>query len=543
MSFLKNNKLKIGFTLILLLSISISFYCIWNVHRNTSTLTNHFSQQAFQGGNHFPQQNQSHQPTVNNQSAVPNQHGANASGKGNMPFSSANRPMGGGMVNSSGKYGTDFAIYSVGFFALATFLYFLIGRNKIRIAQTNKRIIFWSLLGTGFFLRLAVAPYAGGHMDLSLFENWASTAAKGLSGFYTNGNSDYPPLYIYVLYLVGKIASITGMNNYFNLLIKLPAILADTVTAYLIYKIGTRQLSTEISLMLAIFYLFNPAIIINSTFWGQVDSFFTLLIVLAIYLLQEKKWMGSVVMFTVAVLMKPQGIIFLPVLFFELLKLKSIKKILMAAAAALVTAIIIILPFSLNQDPLWIFSLYSKTLGEYPFASVNAFNFFSLIGANYKQDSATWILFSYHRWGMIFIVLVTAFSWFIYLKGDNSKLTFVAALIQIAGVFTFSSGMHERYLFPAAALSLIAYIYLKDKRLLWLSAGFSVTIFMNTYAIFYGSFNGMQSESYTFTLFLTSLLNVMLFIFMVKIVWDLGVKNKHIEKMAYRNEKGTASYL
>jgi Gpi18-like mannosyltransferase len=80
--------------------------------------------------------------------------------------------------------------------------------------------------------------------------------------------------------------------------------------------------------------------------------------------------------------------------------------------------------------------------------------------------------------------------------------------------------MHERYLFPAAALALLAYVYLRDKRLLWLSAGFSVTIFINNYVILYYSTNG--GAPYSFTLFVTSLLNVLLCIWLAKVVWELS---------------------
>lgn len=476
------------------------------------------------GGNQFQSHNQSAQPPFQNNFSPPQQSGGQAHSPGNMP----SRPNGEGMGtgNSDTKYAADLAIYSVGFFGLALAAYFLLARQKVKIHQKNMKITIWPLLGIGLFLRIAVAPYVGGDMDLSLFENWAATAAKGLTGFYANGNSDYPPLFIYVLYLAGKVASLPGMSSYLSLFVKVPSILADVATAYLIYRIAIRYLSSEIGLILAVFYVFNPAIFINSTFWGQVDSFFTLLVVLGVYLLQQKKLYVSVVFFTAAVLMKPQGIIFLPVLFFELVRLKNVKYFLKAAVTALLTAVVIILPFSLHQGPFWIIKLFTNTVGEYPYASVNAFNLFSLLGANFTQDSTTLFIFSYHTWGMIFIVLVTAFTWFIYIKAGNSQFAFIAALIQIAGVFTLSSSMHERYLFPAAALSLLAFIYIKDKRLLWLSVGYSMTIFINTFAVLYGEYNGIQSTPNSVTLFITSLLNVALFIYLLKVVWDITVKSK-----------------
>jgi Gpi18-like mannosyltransferase len=128
-------------------------------------------------------------------------------------------------------------------------------------------------------------------------------------------------------------------------------------------------------------------------------------------------------------------------------------------------------------------------------------------------------LFSYHTWGLIFIVLITLFSWCMYAGSRSPKFASAAALLQIAGVFTFSSSLHERYLFPAAALALLAYMYLRDKRFLWLSASFSLTIFANTYYVLYHSTNG--GAPYNLTLMATSLLNILLVGYLVRVVWKL----------------------
>ncbi|MNN71239.1 hypothetical protein D3C81_1871580 [compost metagenome] len=105
-----------------------------------------------------------------------------------------------------------------------------------------------------------------------------------------------------------------------------------------------------------------------------------------------------------------------------------------------------------------------------------------------------------------------------YIRTRSIRFASASALLLIAMVFTFSSSMHERYLFPAAALALLAYTYLKDKRLLWLTGGFSLTIFVNTYYIFFNATNG--GTSYGLTLFLTSSLNIVLCIYLAKILWD-----------------------
>lgn len=432
-----------------------------------------------------------------------------------------------GGIQSNGQYSTALAIYAGVILALFVAVFILIIRKKwsLKIRPEKQTILLWALLGIGLFLRIAAAPWINGHpFDISLFKNWATSAADHFSTFYVNGSSDYPPFYIYILYGVGKIASLPAMSSYMNLLIKLPSLLADVATTYLIYKLARKYLTYELSLLISAFYLFNPAVLINSTFWGQVDSFFTLLIVAALLLLSSKKLAWATVIFTAAVLMKPQGVIFLPILFFELVRRKRIRDFLTVGLTSLFTAVLLILPFSFSQEPLWIFKLFSHTLGEYPYASVNAFNFFSLLGANYVQDSTTLFVFSYHTWGLIFITLITLYSWWIYGKGRSAKYAALTALLQITGVFTFSASMHERYLFPAAALALLAFAYLQDKRLLWLFAGFSATIFLNTYVILYGSLSG--GAAYSAPLFLTSVLNVGLFVYLAIVAWDIAIRKR-----------------
>ncbi|QNV59472.1 hypothetical protein GMA19_04689 [Paenibacillus polymyxa E681] len=434
--------------------------------------------------------------------------------------------MGGGRSgNSSSAYATPLAIFAALFFGAFVFIAYRFRTREWKLGEHNRGLMLWTVLGVGFFLRMVIAPWISGHMDLMLFRNWATTAADSLSGFYTNGSSDYPPFYIYILYVIGQIGSTDAFSPYMSVLLRLPNILADIVTAYMLYRLASKRVGYGISLGLAIFYVFNPAVFINSTFWGQVDSFFTMLIVGMIVLIVENRVGWSTVLFTVAVLMKPQGIIYGPVLFFELLRQRKIQPWLLSIGGAVVTTILVILPFSWGQEPLWLLDLYKGTVGEYPYASVNAYNFFALIGGNYTQDTTTLFLFSYHTWGMICIVLVTLFTWWMYIRSRKPQFAAAAALVLIAGVFTFASSMHERYLFPAAALAVLAYLYLRDRRFLWLAGGFSLTIFLNTFDIFY-SFN--SRDQYGIILCATSLLNVLLFGYLVKVVWDCS-KSTRIE--------------
>jgi len=86
--------------------------------------------------------------------------------------------------------------------------------------------------------------------------------------------------------------------------------------------------------------------------------------------------------------------------------------------------------------------------------------------------------------------------------------------------------MHERYLFPAIALAVLAFVYLKDKRFLVLAGGFTATVFVNTYYVLLQTLKGINNIPYNFLLVVISLLNIALFIYLIKILLDSTIKNK-----------------
>ena len=103
------------------------------------------------------------------------------------------------------------------------------------------------LLG-GLALRLLIAhivwPGEGLVSDLRLFTLWADVLAQhGPGGFYGNaGFADYPPGYLYVLWVVGLVADAlagplgVAPADIVGALVKVPAIAADFLVAILLYR-------------------------------------------------------------------------------------------------------------------------------------------------------------------------------------------------------------------------------------------------------------------------------------------------------------------
>ena len=160
------------------------------------------------------------------------------------------------------------------------------------------------LLCLGLALRVVLAwvvfPNAGYASDLGQFREWATAlAANGPGRFYeTVSSGNYPPGYLYVLWLLGAVGG-TG-------LLKLPAILADLGIAALLYALASRWRPGRTGLVAAALFLFLPVSWYDSALWGQVDAVGTMVVLAALLLLVDGWSEAALVTAVLAVLVKPQ---------------------------------------------------------------------------------------------------------------------------------------------------------------------------------------------------------------------------------------------
>ena len=145
-----------------------------------------------------------------------------------------------------------------------------------------------AMFAVALLLRLVIAPRAGFVGDLQLFQRWTTRLSEvGTHHFYVKGQfADYPPGYLYVLWLTGKVSATPGY-----LLLKLPAILADLGLAWVAGTFASRLAPSSLkeqwpvrALVMA-GVLFNPAVIAVGAVWGQVDAVPALLVMTSLLLL------------------------------------------------------------------------------------------------------------------------------------------------------------------------------------------------------------------------------------------------------------------
>ena len=186
------------------------------------------------------------------------------------------------------------------------------------LKSDNNAVYIILAAAAAFVLRVILAAvYKGHETDMNCFIGWSGAAFEhGISKFYTlDMFHDYPPGYMYVLYVIGALQKLFGFSVVASyVLVKLPAIICDIITGVIIYKIAKKRFSDSISTVLACLYMFNPAAILNCSLWGQVDAVYTLFALLMIYFISEKKMFVSYFMFALCIFIKPQAFIFTPVL-------------------------------------------------------------------------------------------------------------------------------------------------------------------------------------------------------------------------------------
>ncbi len=340
-------------------------------------------------------------------------------------------------------------------------------------------------------VRLAAAAFSKGFgNDTACFAAWADRIFQvGPSGFYSpDVFTDYPPGYMYVLWLLGAVRKIFGIGYYSTphlILLKLPAIICDMACAFLLFREACGKCSRQQALFLCMAYLFNPVIILNSSVWGQVDSIYTLAIIYMCLCLVHRKMYSAYITFAVGILIKPQTLMFAPVLlaaiidhvFFKDFSVKNLLHHLFQGLTAIGGMFILCLPFGLEN----VWKQYFSTVTSYPYAAVNACNIWGLFGLNWISQESTFLGIPYRIFGWTAILAAVALMLALSLRNrrDTEKYPFLGAFLLVT-IFVFSVRMHERYLYPALLLLLFAYVYKPAKLTFFCYGGLSLMHFYNT---------------------------------------------------------------
>ena len=337
---------------------------------------------------------------------------------------------------------------------------------------------------------------------MSCFVAWGDKlAAEGPAAFYSEGYfADYPPGYLFVLGLVGLLRaafSIAYESPLTYLLLALVPSLCDCAAAWLVWRVAQHTIpGSRGAWVLTAFTAFNPLMLFDTGIWKQIDGAFTLPLLFCFLLLERRRYLPAALLYGVALAIKPQALLFGPVLAACFLaaiaqeenRFRAFGRCFGGAAVALAPPLLAGIPFLRAEGP-GAFS-HRKIFWDGVRVSVCLHQCLQLAYcAGRKLEVAG-------RYGDVWYQL--AYAWLVHdpaghwrsslfcgaqcARGHFSPL--LLAAYYGLGVFTFGHCMHERYMVPGVLLTLLAAARWNDIRLYAAGFGLSLTGFINLATVY-----------------------------------------------------------
>lgn len=347
----------------------------------------------------------------------------------------------------------------------------------------QSRTLYWGkVLGLyfPFIILFATLRTKNGHGgDLFCWAEWAKYSFNnGLENVYKSW-TDYLPLYHYILFLYAKIQGSEDKISQNIYQLKYFTFIFDFASTLLIFKIiENKYQSFYKSFLYSLLFLFNIGVMYNTVIWGQIDGILSFLIALSIFSAYKKNLFISLLSIVLALNLKLQAIIFVPLflaLILPLINKKNFKINIIYIAGIIFIQILILLPFILSGDLSKVWKVVANSSNKYPFVSMNAYNlWYWFFNGNLMQinDSGTFLFITYKLWGNLLFFTLSGLLLFPFIKGSllyifkniEPKYTIKQILIISTIIplffFFFNTEMHERYSHPALIfLSIYSLLY------------------------------------------------------------------------------------
>jgi Gpi18-like mannosyltransferase len=391
--------------------------------------------------------------------------------------------------------------------------------NKWFATKRNQYLAIAIALFVSFIIRMYLSQVEGYGYDIWVFKIWSRAVYyTGFAHFYDGIRSDYPPFYIYFLWAIGTFYksfisfSFDIDSPVFTFLIKMPAMIADILTAFLIFLIVRRYGSFRMAFLSMISYSFNPAIIYDSAIWGQVDSVYTLFFMLTLMLFVSNKPMLSGVSLALAILTKPQSLVLMPLFALYIIRKHSLFTSAKVAAASCAAFVIVALPFYRDSSILDLFRLYSSSYIQYPYNSLNAFNIWAFTGM-FQPDDTIFLLLTYRMWGYLLFGMIFIYVAYFTLTNKDDRSIYISSAILFFSFFMFFTRIHERYLFPIFAPLAVAMTM--DRRFSYVYVLSTITFLFNLDFVLEETKTGFGLSNCEFLIPVAAGINLILLIYTV----------------------------
>jgi hypothetical protein len=327
------------------------------------------------------------------------------------------------------------------------------------------------LLGLGLALaaviRVVLWPTDGLRADLDQFVLWVHGIATTAFGRAYDQDVAFGPVIVGIWGLLAAIEPAfrivtDAADPAIRSLMKLPASLADLAIAGLVWA-HLRSISPRWAVAAAVAIALHPAVIYVSAWWGQYESVYVLLGVIAFVLATRGHNLWAAAFVAAALMAKPQAVVFLVPFGAWFLARDGWRGALAAAAVGVATIIVAWLPFLAANGPanyLGYLDHYSNDV--FPIVSLRAWNPWWLFQewvapGDFVLDTnrilgpltLRWIGYGLAAIGELAVLVAV-------LRRPTASSLGLGVAASTLVVFCCLTGMHERYVFAALAFLLLA---------------------------------------------------------------------------------------
>jgi dolichyl-phosphate-mannose-protein mannosyltransferase len=321
------------------------------------------------------------------------------------------------------------------------------------------------VVGLGLIVRLLLVQAPGYHDDIVIFSDWfKGIAVLPPAQVYPGVPSlNYPPVAVIVYELEALFVRLFwhgALTEYvLNIVIKLPAILADVLGSLLVYRIVRRHASHAVALLGCAAIALNPTVIYLSAYWGQDDSIPALLALFAIAELVYGNAVVAWLAIAAAIMFKPPVLVLVPLMCLypftarDAVRWGRLRWGAIGIASALILVEILALVYFPQPNPFiaarHLLAKIVQGSSYFPYTSLNSFNFWALLGPFFASDHTRFLFMSRHRWGDLMFTTSAAVIYWRYVRSRDPVAMLEAATLVLLAFFLLLTEMHERYLLYA----------------------------------------------------------------------------------------------
>jgi hypothetical protein len=235
------------------------------------------------------------------------------------------------------------------------------------------------LLLVSMGIRIALSPILMNTADRHDYMSTAHKAMKfGIAGYYEPSKGyqgpksesglrgvplPYPPIHIYSYQMAGRIYQRFFDSTFYdhtlwkqlpfdsmalNYLIKIPLFLFELLLTVVIFLFLRQRSGDRVALACAALYSLNPAVLYDGALWAQPDSIHSTFVALSVIALIARKPAAAAPLLVLALLSKPQPLVFVPIV--VLLLLIPVPEAGNSCDYSIATALLVLMPMLL-QDP------------------------------------------------------------------------------------------------------------------------------------------------------------------------------------------------